>query len=115
MKNFLFKVATLIADSTVTTGGEGALNKAYNSFKNVVGIVLPIIIAVVLLIGMFFGISLGIKFAKAEDTDARDKAKGQLVNLAIGIGVTAVILVVCYTLVQANVFEGLFDGLKSNS
>lgn len=91
--------------------GSAALNDGYVAFKNVVITVLPIVISVVLLIGMFFGISLGIKFAKAEDTEARDKAKGQLINLAIGIGVAAVILLVAYTLIANGVFDGLFSDL----
>ncbi|MBQ8468344.1 MAG: hypothetical protein IJ542_01145 [Clostridia bacterium] len=91
--------------------GASALDAGYQAFKSVIITVLPIVISVVLLIGMFFGISMGIKFAKAEDADARDKAKGQLINLAIGIGVTAVILLVAYTLISTGVFDGLFSNL----
>lgn len=105
MKNLMFSVANHIADGT------GALNAGYEAFKNVIVTVLPIVISVLLLIGMFFGISLGIKFAKAEDGDARDKAKGQLINLAIGVGVAAIILLVCYTLISTGVFDGLFSDL----
>ena len=114
MKNLMFRLATFMseggldADSTVAND---ALNEAYGAFKNVMGTVLPIVISVILLVGMFFGISLGIKFAKAEDADARDKAKGQLINLAIGVGVAAVILIIANVLVVNDVFSGLFSGL----
>ena len=106
MRNLLAKVANFVG-----ANGEGALQEGYAQFKNVVLTVLPIVISVVLLLGMFFGISMGIKFAKAEDTEARDKAKGQLINLAIGIGVTAVILLIAYVLLQAKVFDGLFQDI----
>lgn len=111
MTNLLLRASLLLAKSD----GSEALSTAYEQFKNIVGTVLPIVIAVILLVGMFFGISLGIKFAKAEDTDARDKAKGQLINLAIGIGVAAVIMIVAHILVQQNVFAGLFSDLKSST
>lgn len=115
MKNLMFRLATVLTEGGL--GGDSdaaneAVTKAYNAFKSVMGTVLPIVIAVVLLVGMFFGISLGIKFAKAEDTDARDKAKGQLINLAIGVGVAAVIMIICNVLIQQDVFQTLFSGLK---
>ena len=117
MKNLMFRLASLMSGSEPGLGTDAdaagdAVKQAYGAFKNVMGTVLPIIISVVLLVGMFFGISLGIKFAKAEDTDARDKAKGQLINLCIGVGVAAVILIVCNVLIQNDVFAGLFSGLK---
>ena len=108
MRNLMFRLATVLTD---TNQGETALTDAYEAFKSVVTTVLPILISVVLLVGMFFGISLGIKFAKAEDTEARDKVKGQLINLAIGVGVAAVIMIVCNVLVANNVFAGLFGNL----
>ena len=108
MGNLLLRASLLLDEGT------DALNQAYQQFKNVIGTILPIVIAVVLLLGMFFGISLGIKFAKAEDTEARDKAKGQLINLAIGIGVAAVIMIVAHVLVQNDVFANLFSDLKSS-
>lgn len=108
MTNLLLKVATFMEG--VGDIDEGLIGDAYASFKNVAEIVLPVVIAVILVIGAFFGISLGIKFAKAEDTDAREKAKGQLINLAIGIGVAAVIMVVCFALVKSDALATLFDG-----
>ena len=89
----------------------GAVGIAYETFVNTVTTILPIVISVILLIGMFFGISLGIKFAKAEDADARDKAKGQLINTIVGVVVAAVIMIVAYALVKNNVFEGLFTDI----
>lgn len=114
MKNLMFRLATFMSEGGLGADSEAAnnaLSEAYGAFKNVMGTVLPIVISVILLVGMFFGISLGIKFAKAEDTDARDKAKGQLINLAIGVGVAAVILIIANVLVVNDVFSGLFSGL----
>ena len=113
MEGLLLKASLLLIDSD--TSASGVLNEAYQRFQQIVGTILPIVIAVVLLLGMFFGISLGIKFAKAEDTDARDKAKGQLINLAIGIGVAAVILIIAHVLVVNNAFRGLFKDLSESS
>lgn len=112
MKNLMFRLATsLMSGSTNYDDPNSVLNLAYEKFKSIMGTVMPILIGVVLLVGMFFGISLGIKFAKAEDSDARDKAKGQLINLCIGVGVAAVILIIVMVLIQNNVFEGAFSSL----
>lgn len=104
MTNLLLKVATFVAAGD----GTGVLDTAYDKFYEVATTILPIVIAVILVVGAFFGISLGIKFAKAEDADARDKAKGQLINVAIGVGVAAVIMIVCFALVKTDVLAGLF-------
>ena len=107
--NAAFNVARWVADGASTE--EQLLKAPYEKFKEIVGIILPVVLSVLLLIGMFFGINLGIKFARAEDADARDKVKGQLINLAIGIGVAAVIIVICITLVQTDVFKNIFPKL----
>ena len=116
MKNLMFRLATsLMSGSTNYNDPSSVLGAAYTKFKEIMGTVMPILIGVVLLVGMFFGISLGIKFAKAEDSDARDKAKGQLINLCIGVGVAAVILIIVMVLVNANVFAGAFDKLTGET
>lgn len=113
MKNLAFRLATSLLDLSSSSTANDILTETYSTFKEIMGTVLPIVIGVVLLVGMFFGIKLGITFAKAEDADARDKAKGQLVNLCIGIGVAAVIMIIVMILVNADVFRGLFASLKS--
>ena len=116
MKNLMFRLATSLTSAT----GDGALggvdssgsiaNEAYKAFKGVIGVVMPLLLAVVLLVGIFYGVSLGLKFAKAEDTDARDKAKGQLINLVIGVVVAAVIIAICWILAsKTDLFAGLFS------
>ena len=111
MTNLLLKVATFVAAGD----GDSIINVAYNKFYEVATTILPIVIAVILVVGAFFGISLGIKFAKAEDSDARDKAKGQLINLGIGVGVAAVIMIVCFALVKTDVLAGLFPDAAGGS
>ena len=63
---------------------------AYDVFIGVVNIVLPIIMAILLTLGIILGVKVGIAFAKAEDEEAKKKAKGQLVNIVIGF-LTAII------------------------
>ena len=115
MKNLAFRLATSLLDLTGDSTATDILNETYKKFKEIMGTVLPVVIGVILLVGMFFGIKLGITFAKAEDADARDKAKGQLVNLCIGVGVAAVIMIIVMILVNANVFEGLFKSLAGGA
>ena len=57
--------------------------------------------------GLVYSIILGVQFAKAEDTDQRDKAKQRLINVIIGVVVAAVIMSVIYAILP-SVVEGLF-------
>lgn len=118
MRNLMFRLAntltgmgTGLMDINGTDGDlykdDTAIGAAYESFKAAVSTVLVIVLIILLSVGVFYGISLGIKFAKAEDADARDKVKQQLINLAIGIGVATVIIVVCSVLVKNDVFKTL--------
>ena len=66
------------------------------------------IFGVVALLGVIFGITLGVKFAKAEDTSARDEAKKQLTSFIIGIVIALVIGIVLLALVNGDVLSGLF-------
>ena len=91
-----------------TSTGEGVVTEAYNAFIRVVEIVMPVAISVILVFGIVYGIILGIKFAKAEDTDARDKAKGQLINMVIGVLVAAVIVAIIFILLKADFIKNLF-------
>ena len=100
MKNLITRLAT--------ASNNYGLDPAYEAFVSVMETVLPIVLGVIMLLGMFFGIKLGISFAKAEDADARDKAKGQLINLCIGVGVAAVIMIIVLVLVENDVFSSLF-------
>lgn len=98
--------------ATVNDGAQDALNsgiqEAFKQFQGIFNIIMPILIAVVLMFGLVYGILLGVKFAKAEDTDQRDKAKGQLINLIIGVLVAAVLMVLIYALLPTIVNNSCF-------
>lgn len=102
----------VLAEGSKTAAG--AVNEAYNTFIDVVNIVMPVLISVVVAFGLVYGIVLGIKFAKAEDTDAREKAKDQLINMVIGVVVAAVILSICYVLLGSGWIKGLFPKVKND-
>ena len=72
--------------------GPEIIKTAYEKFQNVINIIMPVLISVVLVFGLVYGIILGINFAKAEDTEARDKAKQRLINVVIGVLVAAIIM-----------------------
>ena len=80
---------------------------AYNEFIGIFNTVMPILIAVVLAFGLIYSIILGVQFAKAEDTDQRDKAKQRLINVVIGVVVAAVLMAVIYA-VLPEVLNGQF-------
>ena len=74
---------------------------AYEQFRQIFNTAMPILIAVVLAFGLVYSIILGVQFAKAEETDARDKAKQHLINVIIGVVVAAVIMAVIYAVLPA--------------
>lgn len=109
MKNLMFKMSMLLTTGdNAAQAGKDALEGAYKVFYQAMMYILPFVLAVILLLGIFFGIKLGIAFARSEDADAREKAKGQLINMLIGVGVAAVIVAVCIILVNSGVFRNLF-------
>lgn len=92
----------LLLDSSVDVA-----KTAYNQFIGIFNTVMPILIAVVLAFGLIYSIILGVQFAKAEDTDQRDKAKQRLINVVIGVVVAAVLMAVIYAVLPA-VLKGQF-------
>ena len=101
--NKLFNVVSLLAAGE----GENVVNTAWNQFKSIFDIAMPILIAVVLVFGLVYSIILGVQFAKAEDTDQRDKAKTRLINVIIGVVVAAVLMAIIYA-VLPSVLAGAF-------
>lgn len=93
------------------SGGVGDLaDTVYDQFINVVHIVMPTILSIVLVFGVIYGIVLGINFAKAEDAEGRDKAKGKLINMIIGVLVMLVIISVVYAVLSSGWVKKFFDG-----
>lgn len=83
------------------------VDTAYKQFIGIFNTIMPILIAVVLAFGLIYSIVLGVQFAKAEDTDQRDKAKQRLINVIIGVVVAAVLMAVIYAVLPA-VLDGQF-------
>lgn len=101
--NKLFNVVGLLADGNA----ENVAKTAWDQFKSIFDIAMPILIAVVLVFGLVYSIILGVQFAKAEDTDQRDKAKQRLINVIIGVVVAAVLMAIIYA-VLPSVLAGAF-------
>ena len=108
------KFVNLISVLATSTShkAEDIVIEAYDTFINIVNIIMPVLISVVVAFGLVYGIILGIKFAKAEETEARDKAKQQLINLVIGCVVAAVIMSICYVLLGSSWIRSLFPENK---
>ncbi len=107
-----------------TAGGfDKVVNTAYESFIDVVNIVLPIILGVVLVFGLIYSIILGVNYARAEDSNARDEAKKRLIGAIVGIVVALVLMAIIWLVLTQVNLEGLFqvptetpgDGEKTSS
>ncbi|MBQ7466704.1 MAG: hypothetical protein IJS74_01370 [Clostridia bacterium] len=86
------------------------INKTTSTITTVFWYVLGALAAILVFLGVFYGIKLGIRFVKAEDAEARDKAKQQLINAIIGISVAAVIIAVMMVLNGLNLFDKITEG-----
>ena len=65
---------------------------------------LPVIMICLGIAGVVFAIVLGVNYAKAENAEAKDKAKGRLINAVVGILVTIVALVLIFIFIK-NVYS----------
>ena len=99
--NKLFNFVNMLAADPSISDGAGVVNAAWQEFKSIFDLVMPILIAVVLVFGLIYAIILGIQFAKAEDTDQRDKAKTRLINVIIGVVVAAVLMAIIYAVLPS--------------
>ncbi len=108
---FLQSMTNFLASDTGSDGGSGfedVVNKAYESFINIINIVLPIILGVVLVFGLIYSIILGVNYARAEDSNARDEAKKRLIGAIVGIVVALVLMAVIWLVLSSDVIKGLF-------
>ena len=105
---------TFINLLAVESDTDGVIKTAYDTFMSIVNTIMPIAIAILLIFGIAYGIILGIKFAKAEDTDARDKAKQQLINMIIGVVVALVITAIIYIVLGSGWIKSLFPDVNPN-
>ena len=95
----------------IASGGgglQGIAKTTFDEFKEVIDIVLPTALLIVVAFGLVYGIVLGVQFAKAEDAEQRDKAKGRLINMIIGVLVALVIISVVYAILNANFVQDWF-------
>ena len=86
----------------------GLIGGVWNNFFKYFKIIMPVLIAVVLVIGMVYAIIIGVQFAKAEDTDQRDKAKSRLINVIIGVVVAAILMIVIWAVIPTILGGKLF-------
>ena len=112
----LIKALLGAGDGKLTDGsaiGTGDLSKVaegfYQTFIDIMGIVMPIVLGVVLALGVFFCIKLGIAYAKTEKTDDREEAKKRLVGAIIGFAIGIVAAAIMWILFSSGALNGLFD------
>ena len=94
--------------SDLDQGLSDVVRDAYYQFEGIFKIVMPVLIAIVLVIGMIYAVIIGVQFAKAEDTDTRDKAKTRLINVIIGVVIAVVLMVVIWAIIPVIMGSNLF-------
>ena len=83
-------------------------NTLFDTFKNIMGIVMPIVLGVVVAFGVFFSVKLGIGYAQSETTEKREEAKKRLVGAIVGFGIGIVAAALMWWLFTSSLLESLF-------
>lgn len=85
MLNGLISVAAQVTEKD--------LNQIVKPLLDVLGVVVPVLLGVVGSLGAIWVIFLGVKYAKAEDPQEHEKAKGSLKNAIIGFVLIFILLI----------------------
>ena len=91
------------------------VTSAFSRFIGIVNIVLPVLMSVLLVLGMFYGITLGVKYAKAEEDDEKKKAKGQLINVIVGVLIAIIFVAVIQIVLNGDYVKSLFNKTDANA
>lgn len=102
--NNLLNIFSVLAENQETE----AISQAYGTFIKLVNIILPVLMCVLLALGMFYGIQLGVKYAKAEEDDDKKKARGQLINVIVGVMIAILFVAVVEIVLNQHFVEKLF-------
>ncbi len=105
MEKLLNMVSFLAEESEI-------VSEAYGAFIRIVNIVLPVLMSILLVIGMFYGIQLGVKYAKAEEDDDKKKARGQLINVIVGILIAILFVAIVEIVLNMDFVAKLFRQVK---
>jgi len=76
----------------------GDMNSPASPIYNAITLIGPYALGVITLLCMIYGIVLGVKFAKAEDTEARKKLQKTLINFAIGAISIYILIIILYAI-----------------
>ena len=100
----------------VTTAGSalGVIGEsAFNTFKDVINVILPIIAGILTLCMVVLGVKIGVAYAQAEDDEAKKKAKHQLINLVLGFLIAIVSVLIVAAVGNSNIVGNIFkDSFK---
>ena len=91
------------------------VTSAFERFIGMVNIVFPVLMSVLLVLGMFYGITLGVKYAKAEEDDEKKKAKGQLINVIVGVLIAIIFVAVIQIVLNGDYVKSLFNKTDANA
>ena len=98
---------SLLGD-TATSQISAIGRSAYATFRGIVNVILPVIASFLLILGVILGVKVGVAFAKAEDDEAKKKAKGQLINIVIGFLVAILFVAIIAVVLNGGAIKKLF-------
>ncbi len=91
---------------------EKDLNQVVKPLLDVLGVLVPVLLGVVGALGAIWVIFLGVKYAKAEDPQEHDKARGALKNAIIGFVLIFVLLIALQ--IALNIFTDWYRNYEYN-
>ena len=102
MKNFILSLLAASAEE------EAIAKDAFSRMTGIVNIILPVLMSVILVLAMFYGITLGVKYAKAEEEEDKKKARGQLINVIVGVLIAVLFVAIVQVVLNQNFVKDLF-------
>lgn len=105
----LLNILSVLADDETE-----AISQAYSAFIKIVNIILPVLMCILLALGMFYGIQLGVKYAKAEEDDDKKKARGQLINVIVGVMIAILFVAIVEIVLNQHFVEKLFRNVDGS-
>ena len=107
MKNFLMSIGMLLSSSTRL---KDTAEKVSEILKTIVGPCFTVLAS----LGVIYMVVLGVQYAKSESDEKRSDIKKRIVNLAIGVVIMIVMIVMCMAIKWDVIIPDLFGYVEQN-
>ena len=87
-------------ESLENAGTPGWVTSMIQPIFNILDWLLPVIMILLGVAGVIYVIVLSVKYARAENADEKDQAKKRLINVAVGLIIMVIALIIVFVFIQ---------------